>query len=106
MAESVDALVSNTSGATRAGSTPALGTEILSTSIVEGIFYFYISNLGYKLATFNNKAHTYLNMYGLFLQLKHSLSGYIKSKVRKSFLNSNIKLRGKGGGGIRHTSTL
>ena len=27
MAESVDALVSNTSGATRAGSTPALGTE-------------------------------------------------------------------------------
>ena len=26
MAESVDALVSNTSGATRAGSTPALGT--------------------------------------------------------------------------------
>ena len=27
MAESVDALVSNTSGATRAGSTQALGTE-------------------------------------------------------------------------------
>ena len=27
MAESVDALVSNTSGATRAGSTPALGTD-------------------------------------------------------------------------------
>ena len=27
MAESVDALVSNTSGATRAGSTPALGTN-------------------------------------------------------------------------------
>ena len=27
MAESVDALVSNTSGATRAGSTPALGTR-------------------------------------------------------------------------------
>ena len=31
MAESVDALVSNTSGATRAGSTPALGT--LSTKL-------------------------------------------------------------------------
>ena len=30
MAESVDALVSNTSGATRAGSTPALGTSSLS----------------------------------------------------------------------------
>ena len=29
MAESVDALVSNTSGATRAGSTPALGTKFL-----------------------------------------------------------------------------
>ena len=28
MAESVDALVSNTSGATRAGSTPALGTLV------------------------------------------------------------------------------
>ena len=28
MAESVDALVSNTSGATRAGSTPALGTQM------------------------------------------------------------------------------
>ena len=28
MAESVDALVSNTSGATRAGSTPALGTKV------------------------------------------------------------------------------
>ena len=30
MAESVDALVSNTSGATRAGSTPALGTKLKS----------------------------------------------------------------------------
>ena len=30
MAESVDALVSNTSGATRAGSTPALGTKFKS----------------------------------------------------------------------------
>ena len=30
MAESVDALVSNTSGATRAGSTPALGTRLQS----------------------------------------------------------------------------
>ena len=30
MAESVDALVSNTSGATRAGSTPALGTRLES----------------------------------------------------------------------------
>ena len=28
MTESIDALVSNTSGATRAGSTPALGTKV------------------------------------------------------------------------------
>ena len=34
MAESVDALVSNTSGATRAGSTPALGTSLKSQSLV------------------------------------------------------------------------
>ncbi len=34
MAESVDALVSNTSGATRAGSTPALGTLWLLKTLV------------------------------------------------------------------------
>ena len=38
MAESVDALVSNTSGATRAGSTPALGTELEKESILSPIF--------------------------------------------------------------------
>ena len=35
MAESVDALVSNTSGATRAGSTPALGTSYGSEAIAK-----------------------------------------------------------------------
>ncbi len=41
MAESVDALVSNTSGATRAGSTPALGTKIgLEPFGYEPIFIF------------------------------------------------------------------
>ena len=40
MAESVDALVSNTSGAIRAGSTPALGTESESSS--EGSDFFVI----------------------------------------------------------------
>ena len=35
MAESVDALVSNTSGATRAGSTPALGTRLQSESAAD-----------------------------------------------------------------------
>ena len=41
MAESVDALVSNTSGATRAGSTPALGTE-LERSLLLSFFYMFI----------------------------------------------------------------
>ena len=35
MAESVDALVSNTSGATRAGSTPALGTSLTRQTIAK-----------------------------------------------------------------------
>ena len=38
MAESVDALVSNTSGAIRAGSTPALGTILYKTSLVNQKF--------------------------------------------------------------------
>ena len=40
MAESVDALVSNTSGATRAGSTPALGTTLVSL-LLTSVFLFY-----------------------------------------------------------------
>ena len=38
MAESVDALVSNTSGAIRAGSTPALGNKIRLTEKLGGFF--------------------------------------------------------------------
>ena len=38
MAESVDALVSNTSGATRAGSTPALGTLNYSEGVANQVF--------------------------------------------------------------------
>ena len=45
MAESVDALVSNTSGGTRAGSTPALGTEettkMLNSTLSRFLFYIY-----------------------------------------------------------------
>ena len=45
MAESVDALVSNTSGAIRAGSTPALGTR--ETLMIESFFLFlYPAELG------------------------------------------------------------
>ena len=40
MAESVDALVSNTSGATRAGSTPALGTKNPLRSNSKRVFLF------------------------------------------------------------------
>ena len=35
MAESVDALVSNTSGATRPGSTPGLGTRLLKSNSLQ-----------------------------------------------------------------------
>ena len=50
MAESVDALVSNTSGATRAGSTPALGTRLKSNEggndkISTFFFAFFWNNL-------------------------------------------------------------
>ena len=52
MAELVDALVSNTSGAIRAGSIPALGTEKLSIELSNtwlflfGFSAFIISNAG------------------------------------------------------------
>ena len=55
MAESVDALVSNTSGATRAGSTPALGTikgeRFLSFSF---FFFIYLSQIDCE-GTLKNK---------------------------------------------------
>ena len=55
MAESVDALVSNTSGATRAGSTPALGTKKpLNLSIRR--FFFFLWELGFLLYNFPETA--------------------------------------------------
>ena len=45
MAESVDALVSNTSGATRAGSTPALGTDWGEDSNLLPKTFFWLSHL-------------------------------------------------------------
>jgi hypothetical protein len=41
MAESVDALVSNTNAARRAGSTPALGTQNPFRCKFEGVFAFF-----------------------------------------------------------------
>ncbi len=42
MAESVDALVSNTSGAIRAGSTPAPGTEAVEKLLLHGLCFCYM----------------------------------------------------------------
>ena len=58
MAESVDALVSNTSGAIRAGSTPALGTESQVKNVSLGFFlcqFFYSDISG-----FSGLAHIYI----------------------------------------------
>ena len=52
MAESVDALVSNTSGAIRAGSTPALGTYKFSNALQAStcrVFFFGVSSTLYLL---------------------------------------------------------
>ncbi len=52
VAELVDALVSNTSGATRAGSIPALGTKKILSMIFGRIFFYAIFNvndLGLKI---------------------------------------------------------
>ena len=56
MAESVDALVSNTSGATRAGSTPALGTEKEKDFCLSPFsFFIYLSQIDCE-GTLKNKA--------------------------------------------------
>ena len=48
MAESVDALVSNTSGATRPGSTPGLGTKLKKQSSVKFYRGFFSFNTIYS----------------------------------------------------------
>ena len=50
MAESVDALVSNTSGATRAGSTPALGTGF-EAKVLQDLSSQHFFRLNYFLKT-------------------------------------------------------
>ena len=53
MAESVDALVSNTSGAIRAGSTPAQGTrkaiQSLVNHVVESLYFVFTGKLPAKM---------------------------------------------------------
>ena len=56
MAESVDALVSNTSGATRAGSTPALGTvENANIVYITLLAFFFFQNSPHFPHLFENK---------------------------------------------------
>ena len=55
MAESVDALVSNTSGATRAGSTPALGTKDALAQRKQGAVRQQLTALFYKTKVFLSK---------------------------------------------------
>ena len=55
MAESVDALVSNTSGETRAGSTPALGTGIFLKAFVNQAFTRAFFFLGRQRVAKNGK---------------------------------------------------
>ncbi len=54
MAESVDALVSNTSGATRAGSTPALGTQT-ELPYRSSVFYYSDAQHFITITNANNK---------------------------------------------------
>ena len=65
MAESVDALVSNTSGATRAGSTPALGTlnysEGVANQVFATLFIFTASKINEQKATL----HPFFRVYSL-----------------------------------------
>ena len=65
MAESVDALVSNTSGATRAGSTPALGTLLLkdndlSAKLNELSFFLFVAPYNVLYGRQFIKTNTYL----------------------------------------------
>ena len=61
MAESVDALVSNTSGATRPGSTPGLGTSLKSKGAVNQVFAASFSFLGCtKSVRYNTRCSVFL----------------------------------------------
>ncbi len=60
MAESVDALVSNTSGATRAGSTPALGTRHKKSRNIVPAFLCFV--LFYRNIDFVELAHVRQSM--------------------------------------------
>ena len=74
MAESVDALVSNTSGATRAGSTPALGTvENANIVYITLLAFFFFQNSPHFPHLFENKCffttppHIFFLVVGVFI---------------------------------------
>ena len=60
MAESVDALVSNTSGAIRAGSTPALGTVYFYKALVNQVFARVFYFLRCTKSVLNNKKPSFV----------------------------------------------
>ena len=62
MAESVDALVSNTSGATRAGSTPALGTSQRKCAASQHTFFLCFRKFSPSVATFHRCGHLRSNL--------------------------------------------
>ena len=72
MAESVDALVSNTSGAIRAGSTPALGTTIFLEVLVNQVFTGAFCFVGCQRVAKNKK---YLIFHPLQVAKEYNKSG-------------------------------
>ena len=90
MAESVDALVSNTSGATRAGSTPALGTRLESKDAADDEFaasFFVRKNI--KIKEMPNV--TPLCKFSL-QKLVQSVSKFSTSLELSNLLGSNLDL--------------
>ena len=71
MAESVDALVSNTSGATRAGSTPALGTvENANIVYITLLAFFFFQNS--PLFPHRRKKYSSKSLFSLATQYKYT----------------------------------
>ena len=85
MAESVDALVSNTSGSTRAGSTPALGTLNYSEGVANQVFAtLFIFTASKKRAKSNTTPLFYVKKVQVYhythtITKKYSFAIYIAS---------------------------
>ena len=82
MAESVDALVSNTSGAIRAGSTPALGTTIFLKVLVNQVFTRAFSFSRCTKSVLNNKKPSFVLLLRLIFMLPLPPVAYIIKMVQ------------------------